>query len=282
MKSLVKDNFALAAEGRWDIDYHLPAEGILRYPENRRVPVSTLADVSNQARDPGQRPEETFMYVDIASVDVLTGTITNPQELTGEEAPSRARMVIRAFDVIVSTVRPTRGAVAVVPPELHNQICSTGFCVLRCKKGVNPYYVQFILRLDSSLEQFRKFSTGSSYPAILDSDVLKTLVPSASRDKQDAIAKSVMAAYARYIELLQIAKGESDRAKAHSIGLLEREVGGAVTISETASKITRVTIEEIEAIKEKLLETEQEDAIKEEGHATEAALPLIEAAEAVN
>jgi restriction endonuclease S subunit len=278
MKFLVKENFALAREGRWDIDYHLPAEGILRYPQERLIPVSTLADVPNKTRDPGQKLEEAFIYVDIASVDVLTGTINNPQELTGEEAPSRARMVIRAFDVIVSTVRPTRGAVAVVPPELDNQICSTGFCVLRCKEGVNPYYLHFVLRLDSTLEQFRKFSTGSSYPAILDSDVSKTLIPSATRDEQDAIAKTIMAAYAKYVELLQVAKTESNAAKASALQLLEQKVGVEITVSEAAGLITRVTIEEIEAIKERLFEAApQTDTDKP----AEVA-PLIEFIEVIN
>jgi len=69
VKSLVKDNRALAAEGRWDIDYHLPAEGILRYPRDRLVPISTLADVSKQTRDPSQQPKAAFMYVDIASIE---------------------------------------------------------------------------------------------------------------------------------------------------------------------------------------------------------------------
>jgi hypothetical protein len=252
MKFLVKDNRSLATEGRWDIDYHLPAEGILRYPKDRLVPVSTLADVSKQTRDPSQQPEVTFMYVDIASIDVETGTITNPQELTGEEAPSRARMVIRAYDVIVSTVRPTRGAIAVVPPELDNHICSTGFCVLHCKENTNPYYLHFVLRAESTLEQFRKFSTGSSYPAILEDDVLKALVPYASPEEQDAVAKSIMAAYAHRKALLKTAKQELERAVAASLKLLEQNIGTSIELPNSVS-IEGVTIEDVKKVRSELL-----------------------------
>lgn len=254
MKFLIKDNRDLPTEGRWDIDYHLPAEGILRYPKERLVRVSALADISKLTRDPRrQQLGGTFMYVDIASVEVDSGTTSNPQELTGEEAPSRARMVIHAYDVIVSTVRPTRGAIAVIPPELDNQICSTGFCVLQCKENVNPYFLHFALRADSTLEQFRKFSTGSSYPAILDEDVSKTLVPYANPEEQDAIAKSMMAAYAKRQELLRIAKQEVDKAGAASLKLLEQKTGTTIELPNSIGQIKGVTIAEIREVRNKLV-----------------------------
>ena len=135
-----------------------------------------------------------FQYIDIAAVDVTVGTIATPQDVEGSEAPSRARKVVRAFDVIVSTCRPTRSAIAVVPVNLHDQIASTAFSIVRAHANVNPFYLHFALRLPSTLEQFRKWSTGSSYPAILDGDVEKTLIPVPSLDIQDSIAAKVVAA----------------------------------------------------------------------------------------
>ncbi len=44
------------------------------------------------------------------------------------------------------------------------------------------------------MEQFRKWSTGSSYPAILDEDVAKTLIPLPDPKIQDQIAKTLRAA----------------------------------------------------------------------------------------
>jgi len=194
MKILVKKLGELALAGRWDIDFHLPPIGITKFPKNIVVRVDEAADVSKAKRDPGKNPDDLFQYIDIASVDVATGEISNPQELRGDEAPSRARKVVRAFDVIVSTCRPTRGAIAVVPDDLHNHIASTAFSIVRAKDRVNPFYLHYALRLPSTLEQFRKWSTGSSYPAILDEDVKKTRIPLPPPEVQDQIAQKVLAA----------------------------------------------------------------------------------------
>ena len=191
MKILNKKLSELVLAGRWDIDFHLPAEGIKQFPSPLLKRIDKIADVTRTTRDPSLRPEEVFQYIDIASVDVSTGSIATPQELTGAEAPSRARKVVRAYDVIVSTCRPTRGAIAVVPPALHNQIASTAFSVVRAKKGINPFYLHYALRLESTLEQLRKWSTGSSYPAILDEDVRKTLIPVPDPEIQDQIAQKI-------------------------------------------------------------------------------------------
>lgn len=192
MKTLVKTRQELQKAGRWDIDFHLPAEGIRKFPKNLLKRVDQVATIAKDKRDPRKNPESVFQYIDISSVDVTIGAILNQQEVEGAEAPSRARKVVRAFDLIISTCRPTRGAIAVVPVNLHNQIASTGFSVIRPKPGINPFYLHYALRLASTLEQFRKWSTGSSYPAILDEDVAKTLIPVPSTEEQDKIAGLVV------------------------------------------------------------------------------------------
>lgn len=208
MKIVKLTRQSLKAAGRWDVDFHLPPEGIRQFDESNLRRVDSLADVATEKRDPSVNPEELFQYIDIASIDVATGSIVSPQELTGEEAPSRARKVVSAFDIVISTCRPTRGAIAVVPVELHNQIASTAFTVIRPKVGVNPYYLYFALRLSSTLEQFRKWSTGSSYPAILDDDVRKTLIPMVGGVEQDAIAYEVMRAFGEREEAIAAANSQ--------------------------------------------------------------------------
>lgn len=193
MKTLVKSLKELRGAGRWDIDFHLPAEGIATFPTAMLKRVDQVADIAKDKRDPGKEPDEVFQYIDIAAVDVVIGAIINPQDVEGSEAPSRARKVVRAFDILVSTCRPTRGAIAVVGAGLHNQIASTAFSVVRARDDVNPFYLHYAFRLPSTLEQFRKWSTGSSYPAILDSDVEKTVIPVPDPQIQEEIAEKVMA-----------------------------------------------------------------------------------------
>lgn len=222
MKTLKKTRKSLIDAGRWDIDFHLPPEGIKAFPDALLRRVDEVADVVRMTRDPSARPEESFKYVDISSVEVTTGSISGPQDLTGDEAPSRARKVIRAFDIVVSTVRPTRGAVAVVPPALHNEIASTGFSIVRPHSSTNPFYLHFALRLEATREQLRKWSTGSSYPAILDEDVAKTLIPVPDEATQDQIAKRLMDLSRRRSEAL----ARMDEEWAGELRSVTREISG--------------------------------------------------------
>ena len=151
-----------------------------------------VADVRKEKRNPGEAPDEMFRYIDISSVEVTIGRVATPQELLGSEAPGRARKVVRKGDIVISTCRPTRGAIAIIPEHLDNEICSTGFSVVRAKpERILPEFLHWALRLPSTLEQFRKWSTGSSYPAILDEDVEKTLIPVPSLEIQRTIVSDI-------------------------------------------------------------------------------------------
>jgi len=227
MKILLKNRHELETAGRWDIDFHLPPEGIKKFPSGLLKRIDAVADVVKDKRSPSDEPDIPFQYIDIAAVDVAVGSITNPQELEGSEAPSRARKVVRAFDIVVSTCRPTRGAIAVVPVNLHNQIASTAFSIIRAHANVNPFYLHYALRLPSTLEQFRKWSTGSSYPAILDGDVKKTLIPVPSPEVQDTIAEKVVVAL-------------QERVKAiHAANSVWRSVLNEITASLTGKEETQ-------------------------------------------
>ncbi|MXW63674.1 MAG: restriction endonuclease subunit S [Bacteroidetes bacterium SB0668_bin_1] len=239
MKILLKNSKELQSAGRWDIDFHLPPEGILKFSKSLLRRVDQVADIVKDKRDPTREPDKGFRYIDISSVDVAIGVVTNPQDIEGSEAPSRARKVVRAFDLVVSTCRPTRGAIAVVPVKLHDQIASTAFSIVRAHDDVNPFYLHYALRLPSTLEQFRKWSTGSSYPAILDSDVKKTIIPVPTIEEQDAIAAKVVAALREYRKAIRVANRDWSKA-------LE-EITGSLS-GQQAYRPTAVIEEELDAV----------------------------------
>jgi len=62
----------------------------------------------------------TFRYVDLSSVDKEKKVISieNVPSINLADAPSRARQLVQANDVLVSTVRPNLNGVAIVPNEL--------------------------------------------------------------------------------------------------------------------------------------------------------------------
>lgn len=251
MKTLKVELKQLRDSGRWDLDFHSPAIGINEFASDIVCRLDRCADIIRIKRDPTLHPAERFLYVDISSIDVTTGEITSPQELIGEEAPSRARKEIQAFDIIISTCRPTRGAIAVVSEELHGEICSTGFSVIRAKPHINPFYLHFALRHESTLEQFRKFSTGASYPAILDSDVAKTRIPCPDSDTQNEIAKMLLSGRRRRGVTIEKANRVWQQTVTGIVGWLRG--GPSATYTEESQHIPLIySIEQIRRIKQEL------------------------------
>ena len=78
----------------------------------------------------------SWKYIDIASVDRFQKKIVleSVSDITPDSARSRARQLVFAGDIIISTVRPNLNTVAIIPKELDGAIASTGFCVLRPNK----------------------------------------------------------------------------------------------------------------------------------------------------
>jgi type I restriction enzyme S subunit len=152
------------------------------------VPLSALCVPRTGVRDPADLPDEPFTYVDISAVDNRAKRITAPQTLIGKAAPSRARKVIRAGDVLVATTRPNLNAVAMVPGDLDDQICSTGFCVLRAGPRIHPHYLFRFVQSPAFVQPLSDLVKGALYPAVNDSQVLALEIPLPPLAEQDRIA----------------------------------------------------------------------------------------------
>ena len=84
---------------------------------------------------------QEFVYLDFSSVNKETKEIDTPTVLLGKDAPSRARKLIRKNDVIFATVRPTHSRVALITEEYNQQVCSTGYFVIRGKDFIFNKYI---------------------------------------------------------------------------------------------------------------------------------------------
>lgn len=175
---------------RFDVAFNMGFHKLDPYSQAIQ-PVKAVATFPKESKDPTRKPDQVFKYVDIASVDIVTGVVGNTQDIQGVDAPSRARQVVHVGDIIVSTVRPTRGAIALITPDLDGFVCSTGFCIVRANDSIHPEYLHAALRLGTTLEQFDRRSAGSSYPAILERDIQETLIPVPDEYTQERIAVEV-------------------------------------------------------------------------------------------
>ena len=127
--------------------------------------------------NPIQSPETEFDYIDVSSVSNATFEIKETQRLRGRGAPSRARRLVRANDVLFATVRPTLRRIAIVPEDLDNQVCSTGYFVLRPKTGVDHRFLFYSLFTEDFMGKMESLQKGASYPAVTDSEVRAQMIP---------------------------------------------------------------------------------------------------------
>lgn len=134
-------------------------------------------------------PEQTFTYIDISAIDQQVKEIREPQVIPVKDAPSRARQIVRANDVLVSTVRPNLNAVASVPGNLDGVIASTGFTVLRPKsESLDHRYLHHWVRSKDFVAYLVSRATGASYPAVSDGIVKDARIPLPNIDEQRRIA----------------------------------------------------------------------------------------------
>lgn len=156
-----------------------------------------IRDVVSQdtgTRNPSRQPAESFEYVDVAAINNESKTIERARTLLGADAPSRARRLIQANDVLVSTVRPNLNAVALVPERLGGQVASTGFCVLRANGQILPQYLYYFTRSRVFVENLSRLVAGALYPAVTDGQVLDQEIPMVSPEKQRDVVDALAAA----------------------------------------------------------------------------------------
>lgn len=163
-------------------------------------------------RNPESEPDTSFQYVDIAAVDNQDFRIVpeRVKTLLGKEAPSRARKVIHAGDVILATTRPYLKNIAIVPEEFDNQICSTGFCVLSPITGkVDTRYLYYVVKTDLFIKQLLPKQRGANYPAVTDGDVFDSEIPIPYPDDPERS----LAEQRRIVAYLEALQGEVSAAR---------------------------------------------------------------------
>jgi len=150
-----------------------------------------IARINQESRSPSEKPNEEFIYVDISGVEGGSGRIAEVKKIPGRRAPSRARRVIHANDVVMSTVRPYLKSFAVVPEEYDNQICSTGFAVLTCREGMLPKYLLYVLFSDIVINQCNEMMIGAHYPALKKTQVARIKIPVPPFREQERIVSRI-------------------------------------------------------------------------------------------
>ena len=207
------------------------------------VRLEEVASLSSERWSPSKHSRSSFRYIEISNIDPSTGHVSHV-EVPIDSAPSRARKLVRRFDVLASTVRPNKGAVGIVPDTLDESVATTGFAVVRATNEKDAFFLLGVLRHPASTAQLMRCNTGSAYPAIEESVLSQIWIPGAKPE-----VRALFGAWElRRTILLQVAVNLVAEAKADAEALVE----GTLDVDAIfVGKLRAPTVEDIPELAEK-------------------------------
>jgi len=183
--SIVPLNEIVQAD-RWDGEYFKPSYRKLgeqlRYLCN--LSISDISTLSNDPFDPDT--VEHFKYIEISNVDTLCGEIRF-EEVNSLNTPDRAQFLMKGGEILISTVRPNRSAIGLLPFFAKGCVASSGFAPLLAKDSRWRSYLFIWLKTKTITNWLERHSTASMYPAVSVRDILNTPCYSPSDELLDKI-----------------------------------------------------------------------------------------------
>ena len=169
--------------------------------------------------------EYLFRYIPIEHVETNHIAFEYCELFRFDEAPGRARRILREDDILISGVRPNLKSFAIfkAPNGNENWICSTGFYVLTAKKEEDNLISYYELLSDIGEGQFYSYVAGTNYPAIGDHDIrnLYLILPISQKEKT-AIANIL----SKVDEAIAAVQNSIDSAERLKKGLMQNLLTG--------------------------------------------------------
>lgn len=195
-------------------------------------PLSTLARLNSESWSKKNAPKEV-LYVDLANTK--HGSIETTQRFLWQDAPSRAKRILRPGDTIVGLVRPGNCSYAFISvPGLTG---STGFGVLRPRNPNNSAFVFLSATAPENIERLANLADGAAYPAVHPEAVGATKVAIAD----NAVVSSFSALVAPIIDHMESNKIENQTLAQSRDILLPKLMSGEIRLTQ-AEKIVEEAV----------------------------------------
>jgi type I restriction enzyme, S subunit len=144
--------------------------------EEERTPLKDLVTFNKERVNSDEiEPDRDYPYVEVKSIALDTGFI-DPTYVKGSDLPTRAKLIGRKGDIILSIVRPERGIIAIIPPELDGCVVSNTFVVLTPKK-ISSEYLYLLLKDDSVRRELSLMAKGTTLPTLGIKDLKEYALP---------------------------------------------------------------------------------------------------------
>ena len=185
-----KDSFMQT--GRLDSEYYQTKYDEIEKIISEQRSFTYIKNEFNHIKTSFDKSKNGYNYIEIGNVNVSDGTnVFNYVET--QVLPANAKINVKNGDLLVSTVRPYRGAVTIIDTSENDLIVSGAFTVLRKKENskINTQVLQVLLRTNIYKELLLKYNVGTSYPVIKDDDVLNLVIPIIDISIQNRIEEKI-------------------------------------------------------------------------------------------
>lgn len=186
----VRNSSEAFAVGRLDAEFFTPrVRDMLARLGRDGLTIQDVATLRKERFTPATSGD--FQYIEIGGIGA--DGAAQAESVPHRDAPSRATQIVRAGDVITSTVRPIRRLSAVIDSTQDGHVCSSGFVVLQ-PRVIKPDVLLTYLRLPPVCALMDLHTSASLYPAISEADLLALPIPKIPAATQQAIEQSALAA----------------------------------------------------------------------------------------
>lgn len=207
---------------RLDPEYYYYKREIAKILQNYEGEVKVFEEIvklSSKRINPKRRPNNEFKYVEIVDVNQSLGEIESYSTLLGKDAPSRARMLLKAGNIILSSLKGSLKSIAIVPEELDGSVGTTGFFVLQPNEEIiNKESLWWILRTDICQRQLEQIASGAIMTAINEKELRKLQIPIPPPEVQKEIKTKV--------EEIQKLRREANRLVKEAVKEVEKIIEG--------------------------------------------------------
>jgi len=144
------------------------------------IPASDLNIVDERIKKKEYEKISTnnYKYLELGNTDKDLGLILGIEEDLLINLPTRARQKIQTNDILIPRPIGSTEGIVKVPEELNNQLCSTGFIIIRPKDEDEALLLWAIMKSDLVQLQFFYLQSGSLQPEITPENFKgKVLIP---------------------------------------------------------------------------------------------------------
>ena len=173
--------------GRLDAEYYQPKYDAIEKKLNTRETVLSLCNLHDKNFNLDEK--QTYQYIELADVG-QSGDISDVNTQYGSDLPTRARRLVKAGQVIVSSVEGSLQSCALITDEYDGALCSTGFYVLD-SDCINPETLLVLFKSKPIQALMKQRCSGTILTAISKDELLSMPLPMIDDDIQKEIAAKV-------------------------------------------------------------------------------------------